>query len=863
MMEIHLYALCWNDADMLPFFFRHYDPLVSRYFIFDDYSRDGSLDLLHRHPNVEVQPFVRSDPDSFTLSELSVSDECWKRSRGCADWVIVIDIDEHLFHPDLPALLRRYKALGITIVPALGYQMISEEFPRSDELLCETRTQGAPWDIYSKLTFFDPAAITETNYGAGRHGASPTGRVIAPARDELLLLHYKFLGFERTHLRHQWLHSGLRSKDIENGWGYQYGWSEEEFRHTWREFAGNAIDVRTDAAIANYPGPPWWDPFRSLATQPLAQNTALAQLGDLRPSSRLPSSHATCDNSRPKGGPACCKIARAGQLSGFGELMQQWPGSVALAIAVGIAYFLASRLSLLLITTPDDVAVFWPAAGVAAGVLIALGPGTRLPVAVGTIVASIPANLLGVWSLRTSIVFALCNAGQVLLMSVLIERYFGSAFSLGSLRQVLGLVAAAIVGTAAAAIGGTVGVVLVEGSTAPALTIWYHWLTSNVPGIVAVAPLLIGFVSAVRDPPPRSEIIEGVVVLAALTALSGLIIFLPREPWVIGLLFPLLLWLAARCRPVFAAAAAFITALTIVWTTTFSIGMFGQENLPMAERVLAAQAAILAVSLCAIVLASLFSERRESEARLARSNMMLQRERNNKLMNIDAITSAIVHEVRQPLAAIATNGSAGIRWLTKTPPDFDEVRAAMTRIVRDSHRASQVLESIRALFKSADLEVQPVDLNGIALGALDLLRGELTDHGVITRTELAPELPLVGGHSGQLQEVMLNLVRNAIDAMDSITDRARVLRDECDGREAIVVSVEDSGPGIDPKKVDSIFDAFVTTKPHGMGLGLAICRMIILRHEGQLSASAENKSGALFQFTLPIKSAVGDSTASL
>jgi len=545
--------------------------------------------------------------------------------------------------------------------------------------------------------------------------------------------------------------------------------------------------------------------------------------------------------------------------------MRQWAGSVVLAIAVGIAYFLASRLSLILLTKPDDVAVFWPAAGVAAGVLIALGPGTRLPVAVGTIVASIPANLLGVWSLRTSIVFALCNAGQVVLMAGLIGRYFGSAFSLGSLRQVLGLVVAAIVGTAAAAIGGTVGVVLVEGSTAPALTIWYHWLTSNVPGIVAVAPLLIGLVSAVRDPPPRAEIIEGVVALVALTALSGLIIFLPQQPWVIALLFPLLLWLAARCRPVFAAAAAFIVALTIVWTTTFSIGMFGQENLPMAERVLASQAAILAVSLCAIVLASLFSERRESEARLARSNMMLQRERNNKLMNIDTITSAIVHEVRQPLAAIATNGNAGIRWLAKTPPDFDEVRAAMTRIVRDSHRASQVLESIRVLFKSADLEVQPLDLNEIALGALDLLRGELTDHGVITRTELASKLPLVPGHSGQLQEVMLNLVRNAIEAMDSITDRARVLRirTERDGREAIVVSVEDSGPGIDPEKVDAIFDPFVTTKPQGMGLGLAICRMIISRHEGQLSASADNESGALFQFTLPIKSAVDSSTALL
>jgi Methyltransferase domain len=166
--------------------------------------------------------------------------------------------------------LMRYKTLGITIVPALGYQMVSEEFPRPDALLCETCTHGAPWEIYSNLAFFNPDAITETNYGLGRHSASPTGRVIAPARDELLLLHYKFLGFERTHLRHQQQRSGLRSKDIENGWGYQYGWSEEEFGHAWREFAGNAIDVRMDAAVANYPIPRWWDSFRSLATQPLA-----------------------------------------------------------------------------------------------------------------------------------------------------------------------------------------------------------------------------------------------------------------------------------------------------------------------------------------------------------------------------------------------------------------------------------------------------------------------------------------------------------------------------------------------------------------------------------------------------------------
>src|SRR5262249_18507145 len=138
-MKIHLYALCWNEAKILPFFFRHYDHLVSRYFIFDDQSSDGSLDILHGHPKVEVQPFQRSDPDSFTLSELTLSNEVWKRSRGEVDWVIVVDLDEHLFHPDLSGLLARYKALGITIVPTLGFQMISEEFPRADELLCETR----------------------------------------------------------------------------------------------------------------------------------------------------------------------------------------------------------------------------------------------------------------------------------------------------------------------------------------------------------------------------------------------------------------------------------------------------------------------------------------------------------------------------------------------------------------------------------------------------------------------------------------------------------------------------------------------------------------------------------------------------
>jgi signal transduction histidine kinase len=544
------------------------------------------------------------------------------------------------------------------------------------------------------------------------------------------------------------------------------------------------------------------------------------------------------------------------QLSIRAKPTWRWVGSVGLAIAVGIAYYWAARLSLVLLTKPDGVAVFWPAAGLAAGVLIVLGPSARLPVAAGAIGATIVARLLAgdpfIWG---AIGFGLCNATEAVLVAWLIERRFGSTFSLGRFPCVLGLVAAAIVGSAISGTGAA-AFVWFNSSTAPVLTTWYHWFASDALGIVTVAPLLIGLASAARDPPPRSEIIEGVVALMALALLGGLIIFLPRAPWAtvvpVALVFPFILWLAARCRPAFAAAAAFITAFTVVWATTFGIGFFGDVNFPIAERVLTAQAGILAVSLCALVLAALFSERRESEASLARSNMTLQRERNNKLMNLEAMAASIAHEVRQPLAAIAMNGNAALRFIGRSPPNLEEVRSALDRIVTDSRRASEVFDNIRALFGSADQRQQPIDVNEIVLGALRALRGELDDHGVTTRTELTSGLPLVMGHSGQLQEVLLNLARNAIEAMDAVKgSRVLEVRTERDGSDAIIVAVRDTGPGIDPAKSDRIFDPFVTTKAKGMGLGLAICRMIIERHSGRLTASSDGKRGALFQFVLP------------
>ena len=305
-----------------------------------------------------------------------------------------------------------------------------------------------------------------------------------------------------------------------------------------------------------------------------------------------------------------------------------WANWIGLSILIGVAYFLAARLSLLLLTKPDGVAVFWPASGVAAGALVALGPRARLPVAVGAAVATIVANLMGDRTLVSALVFAICNAGEALLAGWLIQRYFGLNFALDRLSHVLGLVTAAVVATAISGIGGTAGFLYFHSSTAPILSTWQHWFASDALGILTVAPLIIEFASVAREPPPRGELIEGILGLTALVCISAFVLFLPQGHWgiviPIAALFPLLLWLAARCRPMFAAGAAFIIAFALVCMTTFGIGYFGDSALSVDQRIMGAQASILAISLCALVLASLFAERRHHEAALFEGQARLQ-----------------------------------------------------------------------------------------------------------------------------------------------------------------------------------------------------------------------------------------------
>jgi PAS domain S-box-containing protein len=245
------------------------------------------------------------------------------------------------------------------------------------------------------------------------------------------------------------------------------------------------------------------------------------------------------------------------------------------------------------------------------------------------------------------------------------------------------------------------------------------------------------------------------------------------------------------------------------------------------------------------------AKRAEQELRHAQAELA----HISRVTTLGELTASIAHEVNQPITGVVTNAEAALGWLGAEPPNLDQVREVLGQIVKDGMRAGDVIHRIRALTKKAPSRMARVDVNEAVLDVIALTRSELLRHGVSPETQLATGLPLIEGDRIQLQQVILNLILNAIEAMNGVDEGAREIRIST-GREAsngVLVSVRDLGRGLEPHSVNRLFEAFYTTKPDGLGMGLAICRSIIEAHGGRLWATANELRGAVFQFTLPLE----------
>jgi len=556
----------------------------------------------------------------------------------------------------------------------------------------------------------------------------------------------------------------------------------------------------------------------------------------------------------------------------------RWIGAIGLAVAVGIVYFLAARLSLALLTKPEGVAVFWPAAGVSAGVLIALGSGARWPVVVGTMVATIVANLFGDRNLWSAVLFALCNAGEALLTAWLIGHYFGPDFRLNKLRNVLGLAAAALMGTAVSGIGGAIAYKLFHSTTTPILSTWQHWLASDGLGIVAVAPLLIELASASRDRPPLSELVEGAVAVAALALVSGLAIFLRSDLLAtvgpVAVLFAPLLWLAARCRPVFAAAAAFIVSLSIVWTTTFGIGYFGNPGLSMTERVQAAQVSILLVTIGAPVLAALFAEIRDkrklAEAALQASETQRYLIETERLAALGRLVAGVAHEINSPVGISLTVAStlahrcanfadrivSGPVRRSLLAEFVDDCRDAANQLTANLQRAGELIQSFKQVAvdrsyadrRTFDLKLATEQIVASVRPGLPKPRGSLA-------LEMSSDITM-DSYPGAYGQVLTNLIFNAVT--HGFTDGLgghiliKALRL---GTEQVEITFTDDGNGIPEEVQRHVFDPFFTTRrvQGSTGLGLYIVHNIVTQQlGGRITLVSTPGKGTTICMTLPL-----------
>ncbi len=353
---------------------------------------------------------------------------------------------------------------------------------------------------------------------------------------------------------------------------------------------------------------------------------------------------------------------------------------------------------------------------------------------------------------------------------------------------------------------------------------------------------------------PHSFWHSAVLVLSggiALALLSYVCFQFHVNPTTVGLLFlTVIVLVSLRASLVPAALVAIVAYLCLDYFFTaplFALGM--NQTLDYVAPIAYLIIAVVITRLMARVRKSLEDQKRAEET-LRKSQAELAHVR--RVMTVGELAASIAHEINQPLSAIVNNGSACLRWLAGNSPDIVEAQEAARRIVRDGNRAAEVITRIRGFLRKTESTKSRLDINETIREIVTVIRHEAVENGVELSMDLASDIPPVWGDRVQLQQVILNLLMNGVEAMAVITERPRDLLITTDKHETdkVLVTVRDSGMGIDGESLDKLFDAFYTTKANGMGMGLAISRSIVEDHGGELWAVTNGASGATFQFTL-------------
>ena len=536
----------------------------------------------------------------------------------------------------------------------------------------------------------------------------------------------------------------------------------------------------------------------------------------------------------------------------------RWPSWLMPAVAVMVGYYLAARVGFAFTLQPSPISVLWPPNALLLAALL-LSPTRAWP---WLLLAALPAHLAAELESRVPVAMVLgwyvSNCSEALIGAALVRAFVPGRLRLDALRNAALFIAfAALVAPLLSSFLDAALVRFVGWGEGGYWQLVRSRFFSNIVAELTVAPFVLTWASlrfaALREAHPV-RYAEGALLFAGLGATSVALFDVPSlyasaGPAIYYAPLPFLVWAAMRFRPAGTAAAIAIITVASIWGAANGIGPFAGHAPAALAREL--QLFLIAVSVPLLLLSVSIEERRRLER-----DAQAQREQLAHLARVSMLgqlSGGIVHELNQPLTAILSNAQAAQHFLANKKADPQLLAEILQDIVIADQRAGDVIRRLHSLFRRGETDFQPLDVNTLVRDVLRIVNSDLLTRGVAVETELAPELRLVQGDRVELQQVMLNLVVNACDAMRDIPEGGRrlVVRTARGKGRSLQISVSDNGPGFSPEEYEKLFEPFYSTKEQGLGLGLSICRAIVRAHSGRIWGASGQGRGATFHVLLP------------